>query len=108
MKTIARGLLPQQFGFKQGHSNEVKEHNRALVIHLKHKAAHAHVDPTSPTTLCHNPIIMDILTKMWFADAEDSDDVRYQEYFVRGPSLAMIAQVLTVVHVEDHFSYVHS
>ncbi|KAL6305614.1 hypothetical protein BKA93DRAFT_730747 [Sparassis latifolia] len=96
MKTIARGLVPQQYGFKNGHSNKVKEHNRALVMQLKHKTAHGHIDPTSRTTLCRNPIIAEILTKMWFVDAED-DGIRYQEYFIGGPSLPLMAQVLTAV-----------
>ncbi|KAH9927363.1 uncharacterized protein B0H18DRAFT_875627 [Fomitopsis serialis] len=101
MKTIARNLLPGQYGFKPGHSDEVIAYNRDLVNRLKSgtNRAFSHIDPGNPVTACRNPIFADILAKTcgWFANPK-GDGIRYGHYFTPGRSMQVVmAQLLTTV-----------
>ncbi|KAH9829177.1 uncharacterized protein C8Q71DRAFT_718624, partial [Rhodofomes roseus] len=101
MKTVARGLLAAQYGFKDGRSEAIQAHNRELVACLKagNNRPFSHIDPRNPTTACRNPIFADILAKTckWFADTK-GDGYRYKQYFTPGKHMqVLIAQLLTTV-----------
>ncbi|OBZ76398.1 hypothetical protein A0H81_03782 [Grifola frondosa] len=100
-KTAARDFVQDQYGFKSGNSDDIQAQNRALVALLTEKTAFAHMDPQDRTTLCRNPIIEKVLTKVWFTD-EGSDGVRYPEYFDLVIPLPMLAFVLTAVECAIH------
>ncbi|KAH9834670.1 uncharacterized protein C8Q71DRAFT_675220, partial [Rhodofomes roseus] len=101
MKTVARGLLAAQYGFKDGRSDAIKAHNRELVACLKagKNRPFSHIDPRNPTTACRNPIFADTLAKTckWFSDTK-GDGYCYKQYFTPGkPMQVLIAQLLTTV-----------
>ncbi|EMD33211.1 hypothetical protein CERSUDRAFT_98803 [Gelatoporia subvermispora B] len=106
MKKAAKCFLPARYGFRPAQNTDpeiadIKEHNRELVGRLLNKIVFAHPEPGNPADFCRNPIITDVISRVFFEQTRNNRTtnlgIKYAEYFEDAMPLPTIALALTAI-----------
>ncbi|EMD34440.1 hypothetical protein CERSUDRAFT_97700 [Gelatoporia subvermispora B] len=104
MKKAAKSFLPARYGFRPAQNtdpeiSEIKEHNRRVVALLLNKIAFAHPEPGNQADFCWNPIIADMISRVFFKQTRNNCTtnlgIKYAEYFEDAMPLPTIVLALT-------------
>ncbi|EMD30587.1 hypothetical protein CERSUDRAFT_78730, partial [Gelatoporia subvermispora B] len=105
IKKAAKSFLPARYGFRPAQNTDpditdIKEHNRQLVALLIQKIAFAHPEPGNSADFCRNPIITDVISRVFFEQTRNRTTnlgLKYAEYFEDAMPLPTIALALTAI-----------